>query len=125
MSKKTMIGPVAAVIAALVAMSAMAPGVAARGEPEATITVGNNFLSPPKKTISRGTKLKFRWAGGVRHHIVKTEGPGGAIHEPATSRKGINLAHTFNKRGTYRFVCTIHPTEMHLKLTVTGGAAHG
>ena len=125
MRKRTMIGPVAAVVAVLAAMALTAPAVLARGEPEATITVGNNFLSPSKKTISQGTKLKFRWVGGVRHHIVKTEGPGGAIQEPATGKKGVNLAHTFNKRGTYRFVCTIHPTEMHLKLTVTGGAAHG
>ena len=123
MRKRTMIGPVA-MVAALAAMALLAPAVGARGEPEATITVGNNFLSPAKKTISQGTKLKFRWVGGVRHHIVKTEGPGGAIQEPATSKKGVNLAHTFNKRGTYRFVCTIHPTEMHLKLTVSGGSPH-
>jgi plastocyanin len=124
MRKRTMIGPVAAVVVALAAMALLAPGVGARGEPEATITVGNNFLSPAKKTISRGTKLEFRWVGGVRHHIVKTEGPGGAIQESATSKKGVNLAHTFNKRGTYRFVCTIHPTEMRLKLTVAGGSPH-
>jgi plastocyanin len=116
---------IASILAVAAAAAVVAPGVLARGEPEATITVGNNFLSPSKKTISRGTKLEFRWVGGERHHIVKTEGPGGAIQELATSKKGVNLAHTFNKRGTYRFVCTIHPTEMHLKLTVAGGAAHG
>jgi len=101
----------------LVVASLTVLGVA-QAAPEATIAVGNNFLSPAKKTISQGTKLKFRWVGGVRHHIVKTEGPGGAIQEPVTSKKGVNLAHTFSKRGTYRFVCTIHPTEMRLKLTV-------
>jgi plastocyanin len=108
-----------------VAAAVAAPGVLARGEPEATVAVGNNFLSPSKKTIATGTKLRFRWAGGVRHHIVKTEGPGGAIQEPATSRRGVHLAHTFNKRGTYRFVCTIHPTEMRLKLAVVGRGGHG
>jgi plastocyanin len=113
---------VLAVIAATAALAA--PGVLARGEPEATITVGNNFLSPAKKTIAAGTKLEFRWVGGVRHHIVKTQGPGGPIQEPATSRRGVNLARTFNRRGVYKFICTIHPTEMHLKLTVSGGSAH-
>jgi plastocyanin len=121
MRKRTMIGSIA-VVALAAAMAA--PGVLARGEPEATITVGNNFLSPAKKTISRGTKLEFRWVGGERHHIVKTKGPGGDIHSPATSKRGVHLAHTFNKRGTYKFVCTFHPTEMHLKLTVAGGSAH-
>jgi plastocyanin len=116
-----MIGSLAAIV--LVAAVA-APAVIARGEPETTITVGNNFLSPAKKTIAAGTKLEFRWVGGERHHIVKTKGPGGDLHSPATSKRGVHLAHTFNKRGTYKFVCTFHPTEMHLKLTVAGGSAH-
>lgn len=115
---------IASILAVAAATALAAPGVLARGEPEATITVGNNFLSPARKTIPAGTKLEFRWQGGVRHHIVKTEGPGGPIQEPATSAKGVNLAHTFNKRGVYKFVCTIHPTEMHLKLTVSGGSPH-
>ncbi|HET8863709.1 MAG TPA: cupredoxin domain-containing protein [Solirubrobacterales bacterium] len=118
---RRMLGSIAVI--ALVA-AAVTPGAHARGEPEATITVGNNFLSPAKKTIAAGTKLEFRWVGGVRHHIVKTKGPGGDVRSPATSARGINLAHTFNKRGTYKFICTIHPTEMHLNLTVAGGSAH-
>jgi plastocyanin len=124
MRRRATIGPTAALVAVLAAMAALAPGVLARGEPEATITVGNNFFSPAKKTIAVGTKLEFRWVGGERHHIVKAKGPGGAIRSPATGKRGVHLAHTFNKRGVYKFVCTIHPTEMHLKLTVSGGSAH-
>jgi plastocyanin len=118
---RRIIGSIA--VTALLA-AVLAPGVLARGEPEATITVGNNFLSPAKKTIAAGTKLEFRWVGGERHHIVKAKGPGGEIRSPSTSARGVNLAHTFNKRGSYKFICTIHPTEMHLNLTVAGGSAH-
>jgi plastocyanin len=118
---RRMFGSIA--VTALLA-AVLAPGVLARGEPEATISVGNNFLSPAKKTIAAGTKLEFRWVGGERHHIVKTRGPGGEIRSAATSQRGVNLAHTFNKRGSYKFICTIHPTEMHLNLTVSGGSAH-
>lgn len=121
MHRRRIIGSIA--VTALLA-AVLAPGVLARGEPEATITVGNNFLSPAQKTIAAGTKLEFRWVGGERHHIVKTKGPGGDIHSPATGQRGVNLAHTFNKRGSYRFICTFHPTEMHLNLTVAGGSAH-
>ena len=32
--------------------------------------------------------------------------------------RGVNLAKRFNKAGTYRIICTIHPEEMRLKLTV-------
>lgn len=114
MLRKKMLAPIA--VAAVVAVAAFA-GIA-QAEPEATITVGNNFLSPSKKTISSGTKLRFKWVGGLRHHIVKTEGPGGDIRSPSTSKRGVNLAKVIRKRGTYRFVCTIHPTEMRLKLIV-------
>jgi len=107
---------------ALTAMIAAAAVVAltgvAQAGPEATITVGNNFLAPSSKTVAAGTKLRFKWAGGLRHHIVKTEGPGGDIRSPATSKRGVNLTKVMRKRGTYRFICTIHPTEMRLKLVV-------
>jgi plastocyanin len=114
MRKRTTIALIA--IAALVAVSALA--AVAQAEPKATITVGNNFLSPSSKTIGKGTKLRFRWVGGERHHIVKTKGPGGEIKSPATSSKGVHLAKVLDKRGTYRFICTFHPTEMKLKVVV-------
>lgn len=84
----------------------------------ATITVGNNFLSPSSKTISAGTKLRFKWVGGITHKIVKTRGPGGDIRSPETSARGVNLSRVLRKRGTYRFRCVIHPTEMKTKVVV-------
>ncbi len=101
----------------IVVASVAALGVA-QAAPTATITVGNNFLAPSSKTISAGTKLRFKWVGGITHHIVKTRGPGGDIRSPETSSRGVNLAKVLKKRGTYRFVCTIHPTEMKTKVVV-------
>jgi plastocyanin len=103
---------------ATIAVASMAALGIAQAAPESTITVGNNFLSPGKKTVAVGTKVRFKWTGGERHKIVKREGPGGAIESPGTSSKGVHLAKTLQKRGTYRFVCVFHPTEMRLKLTV-------
>jgi plastocyanin len=114
MRRKTMIPLIAIAAVAAVAI----PAGVAQAEPRATITVGNNFLAPSSKTIDAGTKLRFKWLGGERHHIVKTDGPGGDIRSPATSKKGVNLAKVLGKRGTYRFVCTFHPTEMRLKVVV-------
>ena len=105
-------------VAAVGAMVAALAGVALGDTPKATITVGNNFLSPSSKTIDAGTKLRFKWLGGELHHIVKTKGPGGEIKSPATRKKGVNLSKVIDKRGTYRFICTFHPTEMKLKLVV-------
>lgn len=91
---------------------------AAQAAPAATITVGNNFLAPSEKTISAGTKLRFKWVGGITHKIVKSKGPGGDIRSPATGARGVNLAKVLRKRGTYRFICVIHPTEMKTKVVV-------
>jgi plastocyanin len=90
----------------------------AQGAPTATITVGNNFLAPSSKTISAGAKLRFKWVGGITHHIVKRKGPGGEIRSPKTSSRGVNLVKVMKKTGAYRFVCTIHPTEMRTKVVV-------
>lgn len=105
-------------VLAVIAVASVAVLGVAQAAPKATITVGNNFLSPSKKTVSAGTEVRFRWVGGERHLIVKRKGPGVEIESRATSRKGVHLAPTLRKRGTYRFVCAIHPTEMHMKLTV-------
>lgn len=104
-------------LATSAAASVMAIGVA-QAASAATITVGNNFLSPSSKTISAGTKLRFKWVGGITHKIVKSKGPGGAIRSPETSARGVNLAKVLRKRGTYRFICVIHPTEMKTKVVV-------
>jgi plastocyanin len=104
-------------LATIVVASLLALGIA-QAAPEATITVGNNFLSPSKKTITAGTRLRFRWVGGLRHHIVKSQGPGAEIRSPATSARGVNLSKVLRKRGTYRFICTIHPLEMKTKVIV-------
>lgn len=109
--------PAARIAIVALAFAAMLVGVA-QAAPTATITVGNNFLAPSSKTVSTGTKVRFKWLGGERHRIVKTKGPGGEIRSPATSGKGVNLAKTLNKQGTYRFICTFHPEEMRLKLVV-------
>jgi plastocyanin len=103
---------------ATVAVASVAALGVAQAAPAATITVGNNFLSPSSKTISAGTKLRFKWVGGTTHHIVKKKGPGGDIRSPETSARGVNLSKVLRKRGTYRFICTIHPTEMKTKVVV-------
>ena len=84
----------------------------------ATITLGDNFFSPSSKTIGAGTKVRFNWTGSRRHNVTKKRGPGGGFASVTTRSNGVHFAKTFNKPGIYRMVCTIHPEEMRLKLTV-------
>jgi plastocyanin len=83
-----------------------------------TITLGDNFFAPSSKTVAAGTKVRFNWTGNHRHNVKKKRGPGGGFKSVTTRSNGVNFAKTFNKAGVYRLICTIHPEEMKLKLTV-------
>jgi plastocyanin len=108
----------AAALIAIVAIALLGPGATAGAAPEATVKVGDFFFAPAKKSVTAGTKVSFKWVGSQRHHVVKQSGPGGKFESPATSARGVNLVKRFNKAGVYRIICTIHPEEMRLKLTV-------
>jgi plastocyanin len=82
-----------------------------------TVKVADDFYSPDSVTVSKGTKVKFKWVGKHKHNVVKTKGPGGAFSSTATSADGVNFKHKFSKSGTYKIICTIHP-EMTMKVKV-------
>lgn len=84
----------------------------------ATVKVGDNFFNPRAKTVSVGSKVKFKWVGRRRHNVVKVGGPGGRLASGVTNRGGVNLAKRFGKRGTYKFICTLHPSQMRFTLKV-------
>jgi len=97
---------------------ALVLGMAGTASAATTVKLGDNFFSPSKKTIAAGTKVRFNWTGNRRHNVKKKRGPGGSFKSVTTSANGVNFAKTFRLRGTYRLICTIHPTEMRLNLTV-------
>jgi len=103
---------------AIAALAVALPGGSAGAASEASVRVGDIFFSPTQKTVPVGTRVEFKWVGSLPHHVVKRSGPGGNFASPRTSARGVNLAKRFNKAGVYRIVCTIHPEEMRLKLTV-------
>ena len=115
--RKRTIPVLIATAAAVLASLPMLLGVAGAAT-KTTVTVGNNFFKPGQKTIAKGTKVRFNWVGGRRHNVTKVSGPGAAIESRTTSAAGVNFVKQFEKRGTYRFICTVHPTEMKLKLIV-------
>jgi plastocyanin len=105
---------------ALVAIIALAtvPGLAGTASAATTVTVGDNFFAPSVKTVAAGTKVRFKWIGNRRHNVKKQRGPGGTFKSQTTRSDGVNFSKVFDQRGAYRLICTIHPEEMRLKLTV-------
>jgi plastocyanin len=92
-------------------------GAEAAGK-RARVKLGDNFYRPTKKTISKGTKVSFKWTGSNRHDVTLKKGPGKKFASRTTRKKGVNFTRRFKKPGTYRIFCTIHPDQMHLRLKV-------
>lgn len=107
-------------IAALIAIVALAalPGLGGIASAATTVTVGDNFFAPSSKTIAAGAKVRFKWIGNHRHNVTKKRGPGRGFKSQTTRAAGVNFARRFDETGVYRLICTIHPEEMRLKLTV-------
>jgi len=106
---------VATALVAALALVALAGVAGARGS--VTIKVGDDFFDPASKTVSSGTKVKFKWIGSDEHDVVKKKGPGGGFASGATDEPGVNFSKKFKKEGTYKIICTIHE-DMKMKLKV-------
>ena len=95
--------PIATVIA-LVAPAAAAP-IAAAGT--RTIVIRDIDFHPRSLTIHRGTTARWRFADGTTPHNVTSRGHLRFRSSP-TKQSGTYRVR-FTRRGTYRYVCTIHP----------------
>ena len=91
------------VLAALVLFAVPATAGSTASE-RATKKVGafNNYFSPKKVTVSRGTKVTWVIREGV-HNVRDT-----VLSSPNLG-KGRTYSKTFKRRGTYGYVCTLHP----------------
>jgi plastocyanin len=66
---------------------------------------GSRFVwSPTVRTIARGTTVRWRAVDG--NHTVKSRGANWSYFRNLPL--GSSVARTFNRRGTFRFFCTIH-----------------
>lgn len=105
-------------IPALVAAAALLLLSWAPAAPAATVSLGDNFFAPSSKTVKRGAKVRFNWTGRRPHNVTKASGPGAFFASRTTRRRGIQFAKRFNRRGTYRIYCTLHPRQMQMTLKV-------
>jgi plastocyanin len=104
------------VTAALSGLAASAVVVPASGGREATsaakgVSVRDDVFSPRGVTVSRGGKVTWRWRGENPHNVAFRRVPAGASRPKrcgTTSRRGASCTRKFPRRGTYRYVCTIH-----------------
>ena len=84
-----------------------------------TVSVGDDYFvrrgDPPTVSVSKGTKVTWRWVGRDLHNVAVTRGP-------RKFRSSYKEDGTFSRRmrvrGTYRIVCTIHQPDMAMTLRV-------
>jgi len=125
------------IVTALVAMVALAmPATGVAGKTK-KVKVVDDFFTPTKLTVKKDTKVSFKWdkTNLNTHNVTLKKGPKGVkkskkpcakgkitkCNKSASGSVGINFAPKFNKKGTYNFICTIHPTVMKMKVVVKGG----
>jgi plastocyanin len=98
----------------LVAAIAVVPAHAAASK---TVAVKNNAFAPSTVKVHKGDKVVFKWTqGGVAHNVTPTSGAAGSA---TSSKKGFTFAKTFAKAGTFKYICTIHPSQMKVTVKVS------
>jgi plastocyanin len=86
------------------------------------VKVADNFYSPTKLTITRGSAVNWIWSAQnfESHNVTLIKGPKGVKHSKFTSidgTTGLHFKRTFSTPGKYHFECTIHPS-MNVAVTV-------
>ena len=102
-------------IAAFVLVALTATAFAAR-----SIKVGDDYYvrpsGVPKVTVSKGTTVKWRFAGDSPHSVTVSKGPAKFNSGPKSSG---TYSKKLKKRGTYTIYCTIHgASNQKMKLVV-------
>lgn len=72
---------------------------------DATIVMKNFDFSPMAVTIDRGTTVVWKNLDGEPHTVV---GLDAAFRSPALDQND-TFKFTFDKPGTYKYLCSIHP----------------
>jgi plastocyanin len=80
-------------VAAAIATPALGAG--------ASVRVGDDFFRAKTVRITKGSTVTWRWVGDDSHNVV-FRGFKSKLQNKGTYR------HRFTKRGTFRYVCTIH-----------------
>ncbi|HEY0278404.1 MAG TPA: plastocyanin/azurin family copper-binding protein [Solirubrobacterales bacterium] len=118
----------ALVMVAVLALSGAAATAAKappkKGKPK-EVTVADFYFSPENLTLKEGQSVKWVWAEGntYPHDVHLKSGPKGLKNKASYSTKttavtDADFEKEFTTPGTYKFICTIHPTMMHMTIVV-------
>lgn len=114
------IGLAAAALLGVTAASARAPQ-----KPPVKVTVNDFYFAPTTVTIRKGGSVKWVWSATntYPHDVHLKKGPAslkrkGSYSTKTTAVTGAHFQKTFETTGTYKYICTVHPDEMRMTITV-------
>lgn len=82
------------------------------------LIVGDHFFLDKNVRIKKGATLKWRFASEDLHNVTLANGPIGIGSDNLNDDR--EFTQRFNKKGTYRFFCALHPVEMTERVVVVG-----
>lgn len=116
---------------ALVALALSGAAATAANAPQQSkskpkeVSVADFYFGPEKLTLKQGQSVNWVWAEGntYPHDVHLKSGPSGLKGKATYSTKTTAVTNaefekTFTTPGTYKFICTIHPTQMHMTIVV-------
>lgn len=111
---------VAVALSGVTAAAAQAPK-----KPPVKVTVNDFYFAPTAVSIKKGRAVKWVWSSynTYPHDVHLKQGPKALKNKSrfSTTTTAVTDAHfqrTFEVPGTYKFICTVHPSEMKMTITV-------
>lgn len=106
-------------VAALAAVTPVAVGASPKPQKK-TVKVLDNYFTPSKLTVNRGSTITWRWAeqASDTHDVALVKGPPG-VRKFASDPGGAGFVYRrrLTKAGTYTIVCTFHEgMEMRIRV---------
>jgi plastocyanin len=108
--------------AALVAaVPATAPSATKRTPQKRTVKVEDNYFSPKKLTVNRGSTITWKWgadAADIHDVLLKSRPKGVRRFESGAAGTPFTYRRKLTRPGLYKLVCTFHETEMRMEIRV-------
>jgi plastocyanin len=107
--------PLAVLALAAVALPHAAADPQAGASATKRVRVGDFFFRKRAITIQSGDRVRWVWVGSEPHDVTVTRGP--RKFHSRTKRDG-SYRKRLRARGTYRYICSVHPIDMRGKVVV-------
>jgi plastocyanin len=98
--------------AGLLALAIASASSASSGKTR-VIKIGDDYYSPAKVTVKKGTKVKWSWLDGNadNHDVRLKSGPKGVKKfKSALAASDYSYSKTLSVPGTYKIYCSLHAT---------------